>query len=140
MNKKAVTILEVLVVLIVIAILSAVAVPTFNAKIERTRGERAIANIQLIADAYKIYAIKNTVNPSAMNSLTEINNLLNLELSDAYFNYDIKFEIIDIPGKFFLGTRIQAIRNNGTYLNKTIRYNLTSSSWDIMISTWPWMP
>ena len=103
MNKHAVTILEILVVLIIIGILAAVATPLIGDKIKRIKGERAIANIEMIVDAWKMYYIKNDsyyfVNSGGFNDFTfsyihtdylsEINNSLGLEISDGNFFYDI---------------------------------------------------
>ena len=56
--KKAFTAIELIVVLIIIGILVAITVPTFRNSIERTRGDRAISNIEMINDAFEIYKVK----------------------------------------------------------------------------------
>jgi len=135
MGKNAVTIIELLVVVIIIGILAAIAVPSFTLKIERTRGERAIANIEIIVSACKMYAIKYEVLPSPLPStLAEINSALNLELTDTYFNYKIEEpSYVTIEAEY---------KSDAT---KKIQYNWDPGSgdpddWDYTNSTWQWMP
>jgi Tfp pilus assembly protein PilE len=67
-DKTAVTTLELIIVIVIIAILAAIAVPVYTNRIERMRGERAIANIQLIAIAYKQYYVRNNQAPGILGS------------------------------------------------------------------------
>lgn len=140
MDKNAVTMIEVLIVIIIIAILTAIGIPVYTYRIERTRGEKAIANIELIKDALKMYYIKNSAEPnySITTPLSNINNILDLELTDSYFSYNISN-----PGTY---RRIQSIRNSGIYNTNSIMYSIDptdgipAENWDYTNSNWPWMP
>jgi type II secretory pathway pseudopilin PulG len=142
-----------------IAILAAIAVPVYTNKIERTRGERAIANIELIADAMKIYRVKNgsfyfctngqwnvspafpNINNSSTNHLNDINTNLNLELSDSNFYYNINRD-----GNWY---DIYVVRiGTGSYANYRLMYgfavNTNQEGWETFVvspmSNWPWQP
>lgn len=138
MSRKALTIIEVLVVLIIIAILSAVAVPKFNAKVECAYGEKTIENIEFTADALRRYCVRNNINSLPWEwglyvgdqaSIEAINAKFSLELNDNHFNYNItgKNYTYNIPyGEptiTWVYAEIKATRNSGTYVNKTIIYN-----------------
>lgn len=88
MHKNAVTIIEVLMVIIIIAILASLCVPIYTKRIENTRHERLIANTEIMRDSYRANLIKNpNLNFNATN-LIQINTNLDLELSDPWFTYN----------------------------------------------------
>lgn len=88
MHKNAVTLIEVLMVIIIIAVLVSLGVPIYTKRIENTRYERVSANIEIIKDSYRANLIKNpTLNFNATN-LIQINTNLDLELRDPWFNYN----------------------------------------------------
>lgn len=141
MKQSAVTIIEILIVVIIIAILSAIAVPVYTNKIERTRGERAIANIELIVSAMKMYYIKYPAGPAyPIAPLPNINTTFNLDLSDSFFNYNI-----DTQGDHRI---IEAVRNSGPYNpgNSRIEYDIDPvdgdpDDWEAApANAWPWHP
>jgi type II secretion system protein G len=139
--KKGVTVLEVLIVIIIIAILAAIAVPVYTNKIERTKGERAIASIELIADAIKMYQVKNNAYPSSASNtnITEINTNLNLELTDPNFTYSLSGMLPLYP----INWQIIATRNSGSNTGKKLvlekRASSTTENW-APTSNWPWPP
>lgn len=146
MGKNAVTLMELLVVIVIIAILAAIAVPIYTNRIESTRGERAIVNIELIASAIKGYCIKNNIttapNFSGIDTISEINSTLSLELVDSNFNYTLDFML---PA-YNIYWQIKATRNSGTYLNYILVYesisppsSVAGERWSPR-STWPWTP
>lgn len=124
---KGVTIIELLTVVIIIGILAAVAIPIFTKKIERTKGERAIANIELIVTAYKQYYIKNGSPAIPVdNGLDFINTRFGLDLVDDDFSYEMASE------------SITATRNG-----QTIIYNIDPADYNVDdwgAGTWPWHP
>lgn len=140
MKQTAVTLMELLIVIVIIGILAAIAVPLYTNKIERTRGERTIANIELIVYAYKQLYLKNGTMP-VLADLQHINEDLNLDLSDSNFNYSISDQTDH--------RHIEASRNSGIYNNNNniIRYDLDPSdnnpdNWDTTTfpNKWPWHP
>lgn len=149
-REEGITIMELLVTIIIIAILAAIAIPTYNTKVERTRGERAIANVELILDAFKIYRVKYQSYPTpngagygggGLHGLDYISQQLGLELSDSNFDYLLAF-----PGEteWALYTTITATRNSGNYSGDIIRYEYDENDGDPDrwhdTSDWPWMP
>ena len=51
------TLVEVMLVVIIIGILAAIAIPAFRKTIERTNGDRAVVNLKVIRAAQKMYRI-----------------------------------------------------------------------------------
>lgn len=142
MQKNGVTLLELLIVIIVIAILVSIGVPVYTYRIERTKGERAIANIELIKDAIKMYYVKYNTYPfpsTALLNLATINTTLGLELTDDNFTYNTIYIEADE------GQGIRATRIDGIYTGNIIKYRIHTPSeptdgWDNTNSTWSWMP
>lgn len=137
MSKNGITLLEVLIVVVIMGILAAMGVPTFTRRIERTRGERAITNIELIVDAYKMQLIRDPNTPFDMANLIAINTAYNLELVDNSFDYNTN--IVDDPDPSVRYFFVRAARH-GT--GETIIYQVFGNGneqWDPN-STWPWMP
>lgn len=141
MQKNGVTLLELLIVIIIVAILAAVGVPVYTYRIERTKGERAIANIELIKDALRMYYVKYEAEPdySITTSLSNINTILGLSLNanDTSFSYNMSDQTTF--------RRIQATRSDGIFNTNTITYNInvvngTLANWDSANSNWPWIP
>jgi len=141
MRRNAVTLLETLIVIIIISIIAAIAVPVYTNRIERTRGERAIVNIELIVDAIRMYYVKYDINlygdsTNVPNTLGDINDTLDLDLKDDQFDY----EIVYIES----GGGVLAARNSGVYDDYYMKYNASlpmsdQDGWD-PDSNWPWMP
>lgn len=140
MKRNAVTLLETLIVVIIIGILVSIAVPVYTNRIERTRGERAIANIELIVDAIRMYYVKYEEDPfgtpiEQAASLGDINNKLGMDLKDDFFTYiTVYFEGDD---------GVQATRNDGS--GRYIKYDIDPTDGnpnDWGTSDWPaaWMP
>ena len=61
LNKKGVTLLELLAVLVVLAIISAIAFPSVSRVIENTRKSALISNSQTIANALELYCVTNSL-------------------------------------------------------------------------------
>jgi len=139
-KKAGFTLTEVMIVIIIIGILVALAIPNYTAKIEQIKGQNAVSNIQMIASALKIYFLKNSTEPTyPIGSLSAINTQLAISLSDTDFRYNIISSTSCAT--------IQARRNSGTYVNWRISYNInaaTSSPDNFNAASftnkWPWHP
>ena len=131
-DNNGFTALELIIVLIMIGILAAVAIPAMNRIIERTRGERTIANIELIKDAWQVYIIKHRdFSGSNPASLRKINNLFGLELTDPWFDYNpVAISSTNLS--------ITAVR---TASGESVEYNYyrtnAAETWG---GNWPWLP
>ena len=63
---RGVTLIELLIVLAIISTLSAIAVPTFQAYIDKTRVTRAMADIQMISLEISAYQAENDAVPASL--------------------------------------------------------------------------
>jgi len=80
--------IEVVVVVIIVAILSTLAVPTFRKTIEKSREKLAVSNLKIIMGAEKLYRARYD-SYIACEDLEAINNNLTLDIEDKYFDYEV---------------------------------------------------
>ncbi len=87
------TLIEMLIVIIIIGILAALALPQFGKTKEHALGKEAISNLKLIAAAEKIYRMEaNAYYPipaGSESNITNINNYLKLSATEANWDYSI---------------------------------------------------
>lgn len=142
-SKRGITLLEVIVVLIIIFIGIVVAVPNYRDRMERTRGDRAIVNIEIMVDAIKMYYIKHRdlsdFEDGGISGINAINTTLHLELRDPNFNYlAVRPDVTVI--------QISATRNSGIYNNDQLLYEVDPETpngidaWGTPEPAWPWHP
>ncbi len=118
-NKKGFTLVEVLVVVLIISILAAIAVPSYNFAVERSRASQGITSLTQIASAQKNYvAKKGNYSETMLNLPLQMNNqdgsaVVGAEFSDKFFDYEIFGDDEEAS---------VARRNNGEY-ELSIDYN-----------------
>ncbi len=71
-GKAGFTIVEVTIVLFIVGILTALAIPAYNNFIDRSRVKLAVKNIRLLESAIKQYEIENMRLPNSLNELGQI--------------------------------------------------------------------
>ncbi len=82
-HNKGFTLIELMVTLVIIAILSAIAYPSYNQEVQKSRRSEAITNLLKIQSAYEEYNAQNNTYPAA-NTLppnTSIPNTANYSYS-----------------------------------------------------------
>ena len=87
-SKNYLTIMEVIVVIIIVAILSALTLPVFQKTIQKSREKLAVANLKLIVNAEKLYRARYD-SYAACEDLDAINNNLTLDIEGKYFDYKV---------------------------------------------------
>lgn len=137
MKKNGYTLIELLITLIILGVLAAAGMSLFGTRIRRTRGNRAISNIELITSAMQMYGVKYQQDLTATSPLPDINNTLNLELNDS--NYGYRIDLITGIDDYNL---IVATENAAP--SETIGYEIDCvdgdpNGWD-PASSWPWTP
>ena len=71
-NRKGFTLVEIMIVVAIIALLAAIAVPSFVSARERSMQGRCVNNLRLISGAKDQYALQNdNTTPTALSDLTE---------------------------------------------------------------------
>jgi prepilin-type N-terminal cleavage/methylation domain-containing protein len=73
MNKKAFTIMEMLIVVAIIAVLVAIAIPTFSAQLEKAKESADVANIRAtVAEIQVNYLTNETPVPTTKDEFVEL--------------------------------------------------------------------
>ena len=120
MNKKAFTLLEVLIVFIIIAILFSTALPRYVATIEKARSTEAIINIFSIKNALDAYWYENELDlTDATLPVDGSRGTLNIDNPNAIINKLYTYEISYLSGSGEPRSyKITAIReiNEKTYM------------------------
>ncbi len=86
MNKKGFTLLEMLIVMLLVGILSAVALPNYRKAIEKSKTAEATLTTKTILDAAMIYAAAYRKCPSALSDLD-----IRVSEHGKYWNFAIKY-------------------------------------------------
>lgn len=90
-KKSSVSLLEILLVVVIIGIVAAFAMPGYHRAIEKSRGRHAEFNLMVIYNAQKRYKLDNNeyyaCAPGCTNDL--ILQMLEVDIADPYFTYGI---------------------------------------------------
>lgn len=85
------TLIEIIAVIIVLGILTAIALPNYNIMKERQLGKEAVINLKLIAEAEKSYRMDHgTYYPVDGYTTTDISKSLKLSLSNSNWLYAVQ--------------------------------------------------
>ena len=104
MSKKAFTLLEALLVVIVIGILGTLAIPQYTRHKERAVDKEAVAGLKLIDGAVRIKNVElggelnNNFNSFVCANTNECNDVLTMQLSDKNWNFKV-----EVGGAFAVG-------------------------------------
>lgn len=91
-RSQAVTLMELIVVVVVIGVIAAIAIPRYTTAKERAISQEAIVNLKLISAAEKIYKMEETKYyppVGTTDDIATINNALRLCLTESNWDYKI---------------------------------------------------
>lgn len=143
LKAKAFTLIEILVVIIIIGILAAVALPNYEKAKERALGKEAIANLKLIAAAERIYRMETSgyypspggtvdeagiITGGTVDAVGTINSNLKLSLTET--NWDYSITTIGDPASTFTA---YADRVAGSY--SSCQYSIDQTQSEPVISS-----
>ena len=113
MSKKAFSLMELMIVVIVVGVVSAVALPNYEHMRSRQRERVAAGNMEMLIEAVKIYKSKHNGTISGFTDVNQINEQLNVELVNSdNISYECQIgtsDSISPSGAFFCA----ALYNDG---------------------------
>jgi general secretion pathway protein G len=130
--KKGFTLVELMVVVIIVGILAAVAVPLMSANRDKAIASEAVAAVGSVNTAARLYFVEQGVNATAIGNLTGSGHFNNADLDGTYFannGYTLTFGNIGTAAAgVSLATVTENKTNGKTY---TLTWNSTSKSYVI---------
>lgn len=88
-SKKAVTLIEILIVVVIVGILATFAMPAYRRAQERARDNEAQSMLKLIQHAEKVYRLEHPSTYVSCVDTTTCNETLRLNLSADYWDYSV---------------------------------------------------
>ena len=122
-NKKAVTLMELVIIIIILGILAGLLLPSFKRIRERTMDKEAIAGLQLIYNAERVYMEKHqTPYPPSwiVTNLSWINGNLSLDLISKNWQFNI--------GSNSYSYQAQAARTSGPCIGRVWSINASNDT------------
>lgn len=87
-NRRAFTLMELLVTIVILGIMAGLAVPSYQRTIEQSRSNEAIVNLNIINMGQKIFATRNGGNywvDDGTPTIAEVNAALSIDISARYY-------------------------------------------------------
>ena len=115
LNQRAITLMEVMIAVIVMAVLAGLAIPSYRQTVERARASEATTNLNIILMGEKLYNTDNSTfvgglscsSTGSPTTCTAINNALNTDITAEFYN-------LNIGGASKVGFTATATRVGGT--------------------------
>jgi prepilin-type N-terminal cleavage/methylation domain-containing protein len=88
-NKKAFTLIEMLVVVVIIGILAAIALPQYQKAVEKARATEALINLKALREAWDRYNLTYGTTATTIAQLTDFDIKINIDNSSNYYAYSL---------------------------------------------------
>jgi prepilin-type N-terminal cleavage/methylation domain-containing protein len=98
MNKKGFTLLEVMVVVVIVGILAAIAIPLYTGYMTRTRRAEAVTALETVALYEEKYFVENNQQYGSVNNVGPVNQLAAVGLTDPNADLNRNYDIVATPG------------------------------------------
>lgn len=128
LKRRSVTLLELMVVIVIVAILATLGLPNLAIFVERERAKNAEANLMIIYNAEKRYRLDNGEyfpGGAVADTTNKVNNGLGTYISDPYFTYKITSTIVNKVAGY---TATAERGNQGPCAGGTMTVSAASSS------------
>ncbi len=133
-TTKGFTLIELLIVVIVIGILAAVAVPQFTTATERAKSAKALSALNIVAQAEKMYRGERDVYIDCANNSAITTNLGNyIDMTDAMSDSDWSYTVTGSSTTAFLVTA-KRLAGSAAVKDKTITFDQVGTKG----GTWPY--
>ena len=87
-TRKAVTLMEILLVVVLVGIIAAFGIPSYTKSIERADAREAADNLRMIASAMELYRTEEGGYPVGLPQVVNINTVLNLNIIEQNMDYN----------------------------------------------------
>jgi prepilin-type N-terminal cleavage/methylation domain-containing protein len=96
-DRRGMTLMEVMIAVIVMAVVAALAIPSYRQTVEKARSSEATTNLNIILMGEKLYKIDNGTFAAAMactstgvpTTCTAINTALNTDITAEFYNLNV---------------------------------------------------
>ncbi|MDR0646620.1 MAG: prepilin-type N-terminal cleavage/methylation domain-containing protein [Elusimicrobiota bacterium] len=88
-NKKAFTLIEMLVVVVIIGILATIALPQYQKAVEKARAAEALINLKALREAWGRYNLTYGTTATTIAQLADFDIKINIDNSSNYYAYSL---------------------------------------------------
>ena len=97
--KSGFTLIEIVMVMVIVGVLAAIAVPMFIRSVEESKNREAVAALRLIRTAERLYYLDYNIYVAATNT-NEINTELQLDIESKNWKFRVEVDNAASPPKF----------------------------------------
>lgn len=119
LNKKGFTLMELLAVIVILAIIFAVAIPSISSSVERSKTKQLNAKIEVIKAAGEVYISDNNVNDVSLVTLYCNNILTKDELKDPFNDKNSLCGYVYLEDNEYKWNDTSSIKENCVFINNS---------------------